>query len=193
MLKLVKKDPVLATGIILPVVLVLLFWLFAELPKYFVEPPKYKAILTLDQHNPSFVEEAQFFVVDGKLRVKYRDASLAGGTSYYRQVIYMYDPATDSSEIIDVQLPNAEKEWKEIEVSAMEDKKIDSSTTAPDGYKVNFSEYRGGFGLGLLFTGSYDNSGSLEKNGRSVIIKTPGNVGKNYYLYNQKFIGWVIE
>lgn len=196
-----RNNPALATGIALPLLLVIFFLLAGWLPQFFVDPPKYGVLFATNYYDSN--NGVKLEVVDGKLSARF----VGMRTSYFNKPrLYRYDPAKaelkeitfDILDSIPKQPDNVtptEEQAKLItalSIPEAEALKLYTPETAPDGYVfVSGGYYRGGSPfLGEIFYSSsrYDYTPSLHKRGRIVKIRLPSDDTNSY---NIKLLGWI--
>jgi len=195
-----KKNPALATGIALPLLLVLFFLFASWLPQFFVTPPQYGVLFATNYYDSS--EGIIFEVKDKKLKAHFKGLR----SSYYtRPRLYRYDAARGELKEILFEIPDSVPEQPEngtvseeqrtritpVPIPEAESITLYTPETAPDGY--NFSSggyYRGTpFFSDIFYSSSRrDYSPSLHKQGNLVKIRLPAD---DISTYNMKFLGWI--
>jgi len=193
MLKQIRQNPMIAAGILLPLIIVVFFLLATAIPKWFVAPPEYDLVFTVPEHNPNRRDiELTIDVVDSRVR-----ARLFKKNDYYRGIarLYVFEHETQDVREISINIPGsleALEDGAEIDVPEFANRSISTTREAPDGYEVLGPGYRrGGNLMTELFGGHRRHQFSIHKSG--AIIEIP-NVGdhRNYY-YAATFLGWVTE
>jgi hypothetical protein len=188
---LVKKNPALATGIILPVMLVVLFSFAALLPKIFVNAPRYDLLFSMKTYSLQGEYEYKFSVDDGgKLQWRVRLLPRSNGRGGYDYRLYRYD--AESRKVHEVKLPDPKRAghgWSSKALEEANSWRIDPSLQAPDGYHL-YSDYKRTSDLGLLFfSGTQRSAIHVVKDSRIISIYPP----KAYRSVNTpEFIGWVV-
>ncbi|MFH1159022.1 MAG: hypothetical protein V1721_09140 [Pseudomonadota bacterium] len=195
----IKENIVLAIGLALPVLLVVMFFVAAVLPKSMAIPPQYEMLFTTtsyDHQNPP-PYNVDFFVKDGMLKARVsrnvRQCAPNCVQSYNWRKLKVYDGKNQSVREISYDLSNLGEaaNGSEVVFDAFKNIKIDSSTKAPDGYEFNNPGYRSG-GLAMdIFGGGHRNNISRVTKG-AVSFKIPNNDGSRYYSGDILFVGWIV-
>lgn len=189
MLQRLRENPMIAASIALPLLVVVFFLLASALPKWLVEPPGYSFLFTVPDHTQrSPAIDVRFDVVDGRLRVRVYNAE-----DYYRSTprLYLFDHETLAAREIHFDLPanvDSFEDGDEIDVPGFGDSRILTERTAPDGYEIRGSDYRGDNLVTALFGGHGHRSLSVHKSGAVFDIPNPE---INNYYYNVNFLGWL--
>lgn len=191
MMQLIRKNPALATGILLPVALVILFSFAAVVPKLLVDDPSYDFLFSVKSYMRESDREYKFTVDKEQLKLQSRKipASHGMGSNSYR--LYWYESST--GQVHEITLPNttnATTGWSGVALPETEGWKISSELIAPDGYSLH-NDFRRTSDLGLIFfSGSQRSAIHIVKDGRIVSV-TPPAAERSYYT--PEFIGWVLE
>lgn len=186
----IKENLVLVIGLVLPVLLILLFFVATVIPKSMGTPPQYEMLFTTTkydyQNKPDYVLD--FYVKNQQLMAKSKknDEKNYNNAS---KILMAYDGKTETVREITF---DAAKLITGAEMILEETKnlRIDTKVVAPDGYILENSNGSSGNGLvGGLFGSGYRNTGYRLKKG-GVGYKVP-NLQPDYYYSQLQFIGWV--
>ena len=193
MLKQIRQNPMIAAGILLPLIIVVFFLLATAIPRWLVAPPEYDFVFTVPEHNPSRRDvELTIDVVDNRLR-----ARLFKKNDYYRGIarLYVFEHETQEVREISINIPGQVEvleDGAEIDIPEFASRSISTSRQAPDGYELLGPGYRrGGNLMTELFGGHRRYHMSIHKSGAVVEIPDPGD-HRNYY-YSATFLGWVTK
>lgn len=191
MIRLLRQNPMLAAGILLPVVVVVFFVLATMIPRWLVDPPAYDFVFTSMQGNSTGPTVELSFVVEGdRLRARVYQSERT-----YRNVprLFLFEHDSQSVREITVTLPGAADDFDDgdyVELPGLESRTVSTSRTAPDGYQVYGPDYRGGD-----FFPFYRRRGSsvltLSKSGAVIDVPQVGASGT--YYYNATFLGWLLD
>lgn len=192
MLKVIRQNPMIAAGILLPALVALFFILATAVPKWLVEPPQYDFLFTHYDYRSSIPRvELRFDVRERKLRARVFETQNSSGT-VPRLLLYNAGEGTVAEIFVDV--PGDAGGFEDGDVVAVPDlanATISTATTSPDGYTVNDPNYRSGGLMRAFFGGGRRQGLSISKSG--ALITVP-DVGENRYYYNNtRFIGWITE
>ncbi|MFW5432625.1 MAG: hypothetical protein ACKE5M_05015 [Methylophilaceae bacterium] len=191
MKKFIKDNLVLVLGLTLPLLLIVLFFFAAILPKMLSEPPQYEMLFasTYYQYKDKTDYILDFSVKNKQVVVKPKSKQDEKHGSERTERLFVYDGKSqvireitiDSSQLIEgVETPLAE----------VNNMVIDSSAISPDGYTLDGSRYGGRGLINGLFGGGSRSHYRLVKG--SVSYKLPTN--QPHYYYNQlTFLGWVVK
>ena len=191
MLKYMRQNPMIAAGILLPLVIVVFFILATAIPKFLVEPPAHDFLFTVPDNNSSQPEiEVRFDVVNNRLRVR-----LFKKKSNYPAVykLYLFDHETLDVREIPIDLPNDTESFEdadEIDLADLANRSISTERRAPDGYEIRPPRSRNGNLMTALFGSNRRNRLSIHKSGAVIDVPHPGN-DAYYYYYNVNFLGWL--
>jgi hypothetical protein len=201
MKKFFRENPTLAFGLALPLLMVVVFLIAAEIPEIGAVPPQ-NAVVFATNYYPNN-RGINIRVENGKAHIVF-----IGDNNNYSTVpkIYVFTPSTNAVREIPITLPielippakpcciPGKESDKVTPVSApeLEALKLDNSSIAPDGYEfTGYENYSRGFMGGLFFGGSsYREGVVLSKRGHKVHVPQ---AGTQYYGYNPYFIGWVVK
>jgi hypothetical protein len=191
----IKENMVLVVGLTLPLLLIVLFFVAAVIPKAFGMPPQYEMLFTTTRYEyqdpPDY--SLDFIVRDQKLIVKAHKNNNKDQRGYNSKLLMAYDGKTETVREINIDLAKAANAAGDNEAVLEETSSwtIDSSLASPDGYTLDGPSYRDGGLVGGIFGGGYSNNSFRLKKG-SVGYKIPDTQGA--YYYNQvHFVGWVIK
>jgi len=191
----IKENLVLVVGFTLPLLLILLFFVAAVIPKAFGMPPQYEMLFTTTRYDYQDSPEyfVDFAVKDQKLIVKAYKNNNKDQRGFNSKLLMAYDGKTETVREVNIDLVKAASAAVGHEAVLEETRNwtIDSSRISPDGYTLDGPSYRDGGLVGGIFGGGYQNNSFRLKKG-SVGYKIPDTQGA--YYYNQvHFIGWVIK
>ena len=190
-MKLLRQNPMLAAGILLPVAVVIFFVLATMIPRWLVDPPGYDFVFTSMQGSSTGPGIELSFIVEGD-RVR---ARVYKTERSYRNVLrlFLFEHETQTVREIPVTLPADTEDFENgdyLEIPGLESRTVSTSRTAPDGYEVYGPDYRGGD-----FFPFYRTRGSsvltLTKSG--AVIEVPQVGGSGIYYYNATFLGWLTD
>ena len=198
MISFFRKNPTIAFGLGLPLLLVVAFLLFSGIPALLVDPPQYDMVYATDYYNNQ--NGVQISVVNQKIQVVYQGSA----QGYQRPRLWRYSQKTGAVKEIAFLLPpgltppgqkpvTPEEAAKltTIEVPDLAGVTLDSSSIAADGYEFSAGPngYSGDVFSGMFYGGRYRNEAVLTKKGRSIRLPNAGNMN---YGNNTRFIGWVV-
>ncbi len=191
MLPLIRKNPALATGILLPVLLVILFSIAALVPKIFVDPPRFDLIFSLKSFSSHGDFEYKASVENGQLKLQTRKVPASSGGGGYHYRLFWYEAATRHVHELELPEPkNSGTQWVNLPMKETEGWKISPELTAPDGYQLH-NDYKRTSDLGLLFfSGTQRSAIHIVKYSRIVSIFPPK---PDRVINTPEFIGWVEE
>jgi len=193
MLKYMRQNPMIAAGILLPLVIVVFFVLATAIPKWMVEPPGHDFVFTVpDNRGSKPAIELRFDVVDDRLRARLFKTDLT-----YRSVqsLYLFDHETLDVREITIDIPGDPETFEdgdEIDLADVANRPISTARKAPDGYEIRQPRYRNDNLMTVLFGSNRRNRLSIHKSGAVIDIPHPGN-NAYYYYYNVNFLGWLTD
>jgi hypothetical protein len=201
MRKWVTENMVLVSGIVLPVLLVVGFFILNTAPRLLTDPPQYDFVLVAyhyDYQHPSDYYLA-FEVRDGKFsgKVVPRNESGANLNRQYANV-FRYNATENSFEEIIYDLPEGLEGIDApipLRLADTESLMLDKRKQSPDGFSFEFLGYRGRGGLlGEMFGMGrrYESGYVLKKGGANFELPKPASTS-NYYQNDLHFMGWVIN
>lgn len=196
----IRKNLVLIGGIVLPVLLVIGFFILSAAPRALADPPQYDFLLVgyrYDYQHPANYY-LSFEVRDARLtgRVLRKDNNTAHFNRQYAG-IFRYRAATNTFDEIIFDLPEGLDDIEEPVVLALEETaalKLDKRHKSPDGYTYEYLGYRGRGGLlGEMFgmRRRYESNYVLKKDNAYIDLPTPAS--NPYYQNDLHFMGWIIE
>lgn len=198
-LKIIKDNMVLTIGIVVPVLLMLVFFLTSEVhhPDHSKQADiKYDILMQeTGVYQPGLSVYAKVFVENGSLFVQYTHTDQGNGGI---PNLYLYEAVSKKLRHLDFSPPDLNDKdilGKKILVESTRNLKIDTATTSPDGFE--FTHGNGGYNHGgiinELFIGSsdrYNFGASLKRNG--IYYRLPSENGiNNSSMLN--LIGWVVN
>lgn len=195
-MRFIKKNPALAAGIGLPLLLILIFSLASIIPQWLVAPPQYDVVFSVQEYGSCGKDNAEvnFTTIQGKIKAEYKYQK---NNYCYNRKLYIFDAKTLVSNEIAFAIPQREGEeeqWKELDIPEIKSLELNISPVSLDGYKFadNYNHYYGGgffpFGHGYRS----DNGAAISKNGR--VFRLYPFFNNNYYNSNHvSFLGWVIS
>ena len=189
-----KKNPLIAASIALPVTLVVVFLLAGTIPRLLVDPPGYDLVLThsdwrVARNRPL---SAEIFVHDE--RVVARVSRLEGRGLAPVPRVYLFDHGVGAVRELSIDWPDdleAVEEGDMLAISELANATVSTSLMAPDGYVYRGSERRGGLFLGLFVGGRSDHSVTIGKGGAVMPIDLP--VASGFRYSQVQFVGWVLK
>jgi len=195
MMNLIRKNLLLITGTLVPVLMILFLIVAAKYPFIVVAPPRYNLLFTVNDWNYYDRGVAvQLYVRDGVLKSEYQviEHTPAGRAS---PKLFLYDARKGSSREIALVPQQTGKEekgvWYSFDVPELKGLRLDSSEYAPDGYRLD-RDYRSSGGIMPdLFIGS-------RGSGRVMLVKDGARVPvldsrERYYGYDARLLGWILE
>lgn len=181
-----KKNPALFIGLMLPLLMILLFAGIPFISSLTVSAPEYNFIYTINNYNP----DGKLRVEDGKLIFRVHNT-----WTQAREAPEIFYADVHSKKITRLNFHLAQGEDSLIPPNKSRDfiiegislKKLDTSTIAPDGYRIITAPHDNFFSLLFFFGNDRRNSLSLSKSSRRVEIPTA-----NQGYYSPRFEGWII-
>jgi hypothetical protein len=200
MIKWIKDNLVLVSGIVLPVLLIAGFFVLSKAPRILVDPPEFDFLMVgyrYDYQHPGDYH-LSFEVRDGKLTGKAtpRDKSNVNMNRQYAG-IFRYDAAANTFDEIIFDLPEGLDDIEEsvpLTLAETSNLELDKRKKSPDGYTIEFLGYRGRGGLlGEMFgmKRRYGSNYVLKKD--SAYVDLPKPTSDSYYQNDLHFMGWVVE
>lgn len=193
-----KENFALIVGISLPVLLVLLFSLATVVPRYFVDPPKYNLIFSINSpdysRNPRLNGQLLINVENKKLRARFLVNKKKEATYFNLTHLYLFEAATGNIHEIPINLPPSNiNSDRELPIPETENFTIETNTIAPDGYEYRAPSYESGGLMGeLIVGGRHSRTPSIAKGSYTIKIPPTGQGSYYSYGYDLHFIGWVI-
>lgn len=190
----VKENLVLVIGLTLPVLLIVLFFVAAVIPKSMSTPPQYEMLFTTIRYDYQNASDYQFdfSVSNHQLMVKARKND-DKNRNYNVKKLMAYDGKTETVREITFDAAGVGEKagTGAVVLEATKNMYIDTSGTSPDGYVLEGPNYGGNGLVGGLFGGGYRNAGFRLKKG-SAGYKVP-DAQQNYYYNQLQFVGWVVR
>jgi len=213
--KFVKDNLVLLTGILLPILLIVLFMVASTLPRILATPPQYDFLFTDSQHFNNLDAPVTISLkVDknGKLAaiVKANKNREPAYNNQYFPVIYRYDAQHQTARAInysyfrEVLQEDGDKllEDKTLEMpDFLSGLTLDKNIVSPDGYTLD-TDYYGRYNnslAGFMFSmGRHSRHRGYQLKKDSVVfsfeVSSGGKHPYSYYYGNQfAFLGWIIK
>lgn len=190
MWKFFKENVTLISGIALPVLLVILFYIFGEAAKKTVEDPRYAAVFVRDYYPNNdlpWTIKTEGGKIVASVRALKEGENIAGWT---KPGLYVFDPKENVARRIELAFdtekpgPATSPELDALNASG----RIVDDPVSPDGYRF---EYRSGYDGSLLGEVFGMRSG---RNSYYVLLKPPRTVPITAAepLYSATFLGWVV-
>lgn len=186
----IKQNFALCVGIGLPVVLVAAFLATTVIPKSLAVAPRHKLAYTTVQYGAQ-AKNRNFNISieadkNGKLFMRLNKAN--DNSQFPAPRLFIYDPALQSNEEIQIALPDHVRGQSE-EIPLPETVKIKLSTDikSPDGYAFEDASYSSSGFIMDMFGGGRSIAPRVVKG--SVAYKLPEDVRYNQF----RFLGWVTE
>ena len=199
MIKWIKDNLVLVTGIVLPILLVVGFFILNQTPKLLAGTPAYDFLLVAYRYDYQHPREfhLSFEVRDGQLQGKVTPAK-QGNPQPNRQfaAIFRYSVAENRFDEIGYDLPGDLDKLEEplpFIVQETAHLKLDKNARSQDGFTFEYLGYRGRGGLlGEIFGMGrrYESEYVLNKDGGYVNLPRLSN-NAYYYQHDMHFMGWI--
>jgi hypothetical protein len=187
----IKENLVLVIGLVLPLLLIVLFFVATVIPKSLGTPPQYEMLFTTTkydyQNKPEYVLD--FNVKNQQLMVKAKKYEEKNYNNMSR-LLMAFDGKTETVREIKIDASKF-SDGNEVLLEETKNLNIDTTAVSLDGYTLEGPNYGGNGLLGGLFGGGYRNGGFRLKKG-SVCYKVP-TLQPDYYYNQVQFIGWVIK
>lgn len=192
-----RRNFVLVLGISLPVLLVAVLLLVHGISRMTATRPAYPVLyVSFESYlGPQLYD----FDIDesGRLEVGFTLAEDNVAASHRQPAdatLALFDARSDTLETFTLQAPRDPPRRQRVEVDlpeALAGLTFSDSTTAPDGYRLELSVYRGGGLLREIF-GSGGRSRHHRLVDSGVSFRVP-DTGGSTYAYHDAFVGWVVE
>ncbi len=196
-----KENLVLVSGILLPALLVVGFFILNKMPRMLADPPAYDFLVVAYQYN--YQNPSDYY-----LSFEVRDGKLSGRVSPKAEVnryinrhyatIFLYRTKDHAIEEFAFDLPEGLDDLDEsvsLNLGKAGELNLDKRKQSPDGYQFEYLGYRGRGGLlGDIFgMGSrYENSYVLKKGNTSIDL-VDLSIDLNHYQNDLQFMGWVVN
>ena len=190
MTKLLKDNYALVAGILLPLVLILVFFVVGNARVSTVPDPKFDAIFAINYSDRSANNRYRIGLDDGKLYIRTRSPPEGKRRSNRKfPAIFVFDHTTRHARKIDIDFEHIEKgRVIDPDLDTLNKSRIRSNAVSSDGYKFEYRRHRGRGGLvGEIFRSRSRSRSNyaLVKDGRSVPV-----VGTEPF-WNAHFLGWI--
>ena len=197
----IKNNLVLVSGIALPILLVLGFFILSKAPQVLSDPPLYDfLVISYDyDYQSSSNYTLSFEVRDNHLHGKAtprQEDDLR--TNRQNARIFRYDVAGNSFEELVYDLPedlDMMEEPVSLQLGAIGELMLDKRSKSPDGYQFEYLGYRGNGGiLGDIFgMGRRYESNFVLKKGSAHFPLTAPTGDPHYFPRDLHFMGWITE
>ncbi|HEV2524108.1 MAG TPA: hypothetical protein VGU44_03140 [Gammaproteobacteria bacterium] len=187
MKRVLKENLILIVGIALPILLVVVFYLAAVLPKMLVKSPKIDLLyLTTTYPHDGITTE----VKDGTLKIWISPEVRKGSLPMPR--LFRFSAKTLTSTEIPISLSTAPgiviaNKSEVLSIPEIKDLKLDTQEIGPDGYKAEISSPNAG-GVVNLFLLNTKRALLISKNGNVINVSDEKNMDGYKSI---KFLGWI--
>jgi len=186
---LIKRYWTLVLGSLLPITLVISFWVFDTIPKRRIPPPHYDLLYIVNQFPH---EGVKFDVINGKLTVwVYLSAK---HHPFQMPQLFRFNPKDKSTREIPLPPPpptvlgtkDNDDLKEELVVDALQHLHLNTNEEAPDGYKAEFytPTYSSTF-VNIFYGKNNQNKFIISKDGNKIYIPIPSSSN------NIQFLGWI--
>ena len=184
----------LLAAVLLPLLVVALFFLATAIPRWTVPPPAYDLILrttrAYDRSRPHVAVD--IVVKDGRVEGA---ARLLPVDAYAEApVLFLFDHTTQTAREITLTLPDPPPEGAApltFAIDVAHGRRIVSQYRAPDGYAIDTRDRRGPGIIGDIFGMNHYEAGVMLVNrGRAVLVRLPPPYDTTYAVYP---VGWVMN
>ena len=179
----------LIAGILLPLLLIGLFFVAGRVTTSSVDPPRHSAIIAAS-YNERWPNQPWRITVDaGRLTILHEPGDDVAPTTFIKPQLLIWNHTTRSATTLDIDFDNiVEGRVANPELERVNRRSIHAGAQSPDGYTL---EYRSGPGAGFLGEiigfGRYRYEYVLQKNGRTFAVTG------SEPLYELHVIGWLLE
>lgn len=191
----IKRNALLITGLVLPVLLMMVFMLSTLIPAVISNPPRYDMVFSVQDYSSGAAApvSVNLVVKNGVLTAQFTKNPHANAYTWIK--LYLYDAKTQKVRQLPFAFPSDAATLQgmvEQPVQATKGMKLDTTLESPDGYQLSYRGYSNSSGLfgQLLWGGSYNNEACLRKGSQCIKLMGSDNRGYYYPGYVQ-FIGWV--
>lgn len=192
-----KRNFVLVLGVSLPLMLIASLLLLHQITRMTATKPAYPVLyVSFDSY---FGQHFYDFDIDetGRLGIGFRRPE-ENVAATHRQpadaTLALFDARSDTLATFRLDAPDDTPPGQRVEIDvpeALAGRRFSDRHTAPDGYRLEFSGYRGGGLLRELFgTGGQSRHHRLASNG--VSFRVP-DVDNGSHAYHDAFVGWVVD
>ena len=194
----IKDNFVLCVGLVLPLVLMISFMIFATMPQQLADPPQYDLVFSTTDYSASRANlpvSVNFVVRDGQLQAQYVAYNPPGSYGNSWRKLYIYTANTQKVRQLTFGYPEDMDKitgTREELVAATQGLTLDTTLEAPDGYQLSYEGYsRSGLFNDLFWGGGYSNEPRLRKGSSSVRLALDDS-NTHFYYGDVQFIGWVM-
>ena len=192
-----KRNFVLVLGVSLPLMLIAALLLVQGISRLAATSPAHPVLyVSFDTYSGQY-----FFDVDidrtGRLEIGFKLPEDTPGPTARQTAdatLAMFDARSDSLKTFRIEAPDDPPQGQRIELAvpeALAGLTFSDERTAPDGYRLELSAYRGGGLLREIFgTGGRSRHHRLVNNG--VSFRVP-DIDGSTYAYHDAFVGWVVD
>ena len=201
MSKWIRENLVLVSGIVLPVLLVVGFFILNNIPRVMSDPPQFDFLVIGYQYN--YQNPATYY-----LEFEVRDNRLSGRavpvnptmpySNRQHAAIFVYRAADARYEEITYDLPEGLDQLTEavaLDLGEAAELNLDKRIQSPDGYQFEYLGYQGRGGiLGEIFgmNRRHESNHVLKKGSNYVNLPDPS-TDPYYYQNDLQFMGWIID
>lgn len=188
MSRFLRENYALVAGIVLPLILIAVFFAAGRISVMGIAEPQYDAVFAVNYQPQATTKPFVISVDDGKLVIR---RTAPPDDRRFRNLaapeIYVFDHRSKRARRIDIDFGNAgDGTVTDPDLDALNAKGLITDTTAPDGYEFHFSGSNGHGFFAEMFGGRRYRSRYVLRNGaRRVPITGPR------VFYSTHFIGWV--
>ena len=196
-----KENKTIICGLSLPVVCIVVFFLYAFISNILIEEPKYNVIYATTNYNNNI----KISVVNEEVKVKIFDNENINNVNVSRNgdlmeslSLWFFNSKTKETKEIYLNINQKTKNNEtndndyisyvyNVDIPELKDVKVNKSSISPDGYKIDKETRRSRGALsGLFYDYSNKSKITLVKGQKSILIKED-----SYYSQNSvKIIGW---
>jgi len=185
--RLIQENYALVIGITLPLALMLLFFIAVNVTRTTVPDPQYDAIFVSNYHEgPN--QPYDIRIDGGEIRIRIRPVKEEYLYNNWPE-IYRFDHDSKTSRKIDIDFNNVvEGHVIDPDLDALNQNKLSTDETSPDGYKLEYHSRSSGGGIAGEFFGfgrRYGEPYVLKKETRIIPLQPAQPV------YSAKFLAWV--
>ncbi|HQW58532.1 MAG TPA: hypothetical protein PK583_06225 [Gammaproteobacteria bacterium] len=187
MKRVLKENLILIVGIALPILLVIVFYLAAVLPKILVKSPKIDLLYLTSTYPHDGISTE---VIDGTLKIWITPEVQKGSLPMPR--LFRFSAKTLTSTEIPIHLSTAPgiiiaNKQEMLSIPAIKDLKLDTQEISSDGYKAEISSPNTG-SVANLFLLNTKRALLISKNGHVINVSDEKNKNSHKYI---KFLGWI--
>lgn len=192
-----KRNFVLVLGVSLPLMLIAVLLLLHGISRLTATRPAYPVLYV--SYDNYFGQHLYDFDIDdaGRLDIRFMQPDQpanAAGRQPADATLALFDARSDTLETFRLDAPEDPPQGQRLELDvpgALSEMTFSDEATAPDGYRLELSTYRGGGLLREIFgTGGRSRHHRLVRDGIS--FRVP-DVGGTAYAYHDAFVGWVVD